>query len=176
MPGFNIGGQGDNVPSATVETRRKHRWAWEVMAQGVFTQQRALLVLQKAARPSFSYEEAVMHHNQEQAYFAGKQTWEPIEISWYDAEQGGDFPDVSKAIYEWLNKVTNTFNTANVDPPSSYKKESKLTMLDGQGATTETWTLHNSWPQKVNWGDLDYTNSEIQLIEVTLRFDRAIRS
>jgi hypothetical protein len=35
--------------------------------------------------------------------------------------------------------------------------------------------MFGCWPQDLNWGDLDYENTEIQLIEAVMRFDRAYR-
>lgn len=178
MPGFNIGnGGGANEPRNVAETRRKHRWTFEVIAQGVISRE-AILFLQKATRPSFKYEEAIMHHDQEQAHFAGKQSWEPCQMAWYDAEQS---PDVSDQIAKWLQTVTTGGlgeggGQVSVAVPSDYKKEANLTMTNGAGQPTERWAMKGVWPMTVNWGDLDYTNTEIQLIEVTMRFDRAIRT
>jgi hypothetical protein len=175
MPGFNIGGGGGgNEPNNVTETRRKHRWLFEVIGP---IQREALLFLQKASRPHFKYEEAIMHHDQEQAYFAGKQSWEPISLSWYDAEQQ---PDVSSQIFQWVVEVTTSGlgsggGGITVGTPSEYKKEATLTMTDGVGEPSEEWIMKGVWPVDTNWGDLDYTNSEIQLVEVSMRYDRATR-
>ncbi|MEE8578019.1 MAG: phage tail protein [candidate division Zixibacteria bacterium] len=169
MPGFKINNQGEG-PSSTAEVRRTHRWLWETLNDQVG--QEVLVVLKSASRPVFNFEEPVMHHNQEQVYFAGKQNWEPISMSWYDVEQA---PDVSAAMYDWLQTVV-TINEANVAPPQDYKKTSSLNMIDGEGTTTETWKMYNGWPQNTNWGALDYTSTELQLIEVKYRFDRAERT
>jgi len=175
MPGFNIGGGGGgNEPSNLTETRRKHRWVFAVLQP---LQHEALLFLQKASRPQFKYEEAVMHHDQEQAYFAGKQSWEPITLTFYDAEQD---PNVSEQMHKWITTVTTSglggSGPVTVAVPSAYKKEASLTMTKGDGSVSERWTLKGVWPQQTNWQDLDYTNTEIQLVEVTMRFDRAIRT
>lgn len=176
MPGFNIGGGGGgNEPSNVTETRRKHRWLFQVI--GPVTQT-ALLFLQKASRPNFKYEEAIMHHDQEQAYFAGKQSWDPITITFYDAEQN---PNVSQEVFNWVTTVTTSGLQAGggpvvVAPPNAYKAaQAQLSMTDGAGQPTELWTLNGVWPQQTNWMDLDYTNSEIQLVEVIMRYDRATK-
>jgi hypothetical protein len=174
MPGFNIGGGGGaNEPSNVAETRRKHRWLFETLPP---LQQNVRLFLQKASRPNFKYEEAIMHHDQEQAYFAGKQSWEPITLTWYDAEQD---PDVADEMMNWVKTVTTGGlgppAQITVAPPNAYKTQAELTMTDGAGQPTERWELKGCWPQQSNWGDLDYTNSEIQLIEVTMRYDRAVK-
>jgi len=170
MPGFNIEGSKDG-PNAVTELRRKHRWTM-VIANDVNQSNQATLYLQKAARPSVKFEEAVMHHDQERAYFAGRTEWEPLTIAFYDAEQS---PDVSKFVYDWVQKVVN-IPAATVAPPSEYKnKRATINMHDGAGTIKEAWTLLNVWPQATNWQDLDYSNTEIQTVEIILRYDRATR-
>ena len=175
MPGFNISSGFQNQKNSVSEPRRKHRWIMETL--GPLTPTEALY-LQKASRPSFKYDEVEMHHDQEKAYFAGKQEWEAMALGWYDIEQD---PDVSEAVAKWLNIITTNFlnvgNLTGVALPSAYKKEAKLSMTSGeQGSVNESWTLYNCWPSTTNWGDLDYTTSDIAMIEMTLRFDRAVRT
>jgi hypothetical protein len=112
-----------------------------------------------------------MHHNQEVIYYAGKQKWEPIKLGFYDVEQD---PDVSRAMMQWLQGVVD-LDESNVAPPNDYKKNADLQMVDGFGDPTETWKMCGCWPASINWGDLDYSNTELQMIEVTMRYDRATR-
>lgn len=172
MPGFNICGTGEG-PAATMETRRKHRWVFEALIDDGIFPRAERLILQKAQRPNFKFEEPEMHHNQEVAYFAGKQSWEPITLTWYDAEQPAD---VSQSIWNWIELVVN-FAQADVNPPAAYKKEALLGMTSGIGyATSEQWRLCNCWPKSTNWGELDYTNTEIATIDCEMRFDRAMKT
>jgi len=180
MPGFKICDYGNNLngaPINTYETRRKHRWYFETLGRnGTNMPSNVLLVLQKATRPNFVAEEPVMHHNQEEVYFAGKHKWDPCKLSWYDVEQN---PDVSGEMWTWLNgviEIGKDFGTnLNVNTPQEYKKNAVLKMIDGQGTKTETWHMCGCWPKEVNWQELDYSNTEIMLIDVTMRFDRAYR-
>lgn len=174
MPGFAINSpSGDNNANPSVEPRRRHRWTMNIEAVG----NDAWIYLRTARRPNFKFDPVEMHHNQEVAYFAGKQSWDPIEVSWYDAED----PDVSASILDWVGTVNPSAaggfdGEQTVNPPGDYKGSTViLNMLDGAGTTTETWELLNCWPLEVNWGDLDYTNSEILEISLTMRFDRAVR-
>lgn len=171
MPGFNVCGQGSG-PSATIEIRRRHRWVMNVLQRGDRQFSEAeLLVLLSASRPAFEYAKPEMHHNQEVAYFAGKSKWEPISLKWYDAEQN---PDVSGGLYAWLESVSNIV-TANVNPPSFYKRNASMSMLNGGGDPTETWFICNAWPSNVNWGEVDYSQTELATIEATMTYDRAQR-
>lgn len=169
MPGFNICGQGQG-PNSLAEVRRTHRWTF---ASTTYLNRNVLVYLKTATRPSMSFDEPEMHHNQEKVYYAGKHTWEPLNLTWYDAEQD---PDVSENMWEWLN-VCLDVTQANVNPPNVYKAtETNLAMLNGLGAPTESWTVCNGWPKLINWSNLDYTSSELQTIEVQFRFDRAVRN
>ena len=182
MPGFLIGGSGANPnygngPAGNIEVRRTHRWVFETL--GPFTKNSVQLVLKSAARPSVSFEEVEMDHNQEKVYLAGKHTWEAITLTWYDVEQD---PNVSDEIYKWLSGEHNgkggpfdELKTMKIGHPKDYKQDATLAMVDGQGDSTEEWKLYQAWPSSVNWNALDYSSTELQLIEVNLRFDRAVK-
>ncbi len=176
MPGFNIGGgSSGRQKSNTAEPRRKHRWL--VTKLGDVLEGGDLVYLQKSARPNFKYEEPEMHHDQEVSYFAGKQSWEPITFTFYDIEQPRD---VSAKLYQWVTTITSSFQNAGaetaVEVPGDYKVEATVQMTDGKGRASETWQLYGAWPKETNWNDLDYTNTEIQLVEVVVRFDKATPS
>lgn len=156
-----------------IETRRKHRWVFETLGRGAGTfSQAELLLLKAASRPKFKYKQVEMNHNQEVARFAGPQSFEPISLSWYDGQQN---PDVSKGIYVWIETVTN-MHSIKVAAPTFYKRTGSLSMIDGAGLVDENWTLYGSWPSDVDWGKLEYTSADIQSIDVTLCYDRAIRN
>lgn len=172
MPGFKVNNQGQG-PNHNIETRRKHRWKFATLGKGTGSfASEVLLILKEASRPQFNFEEPVMHHNQEQAYFAGKQTWEAVKLVWYDGEQD---PNISQEMWEWVNAVCN-IPEVSVAIPSNYKKPGVLQTLNGAGGDTESWSMYGCWPQSTNWNNLDYSDTEIQTIEVTMRYDRAVRT
>jgi len=141
MPGFNIGGFGGAQTSNLVEPRRVHRWVFTTIGRGNGQFSRAeLLLLKTASRPKFKFEEAKMDHNQEAVYFAGKQSWEPIELTWYDIEQN---PDVSLGIYQWLGSVVDLSNVL-VSHPSPYKKTAALAVLNGMRVSNDEWTMYGT--------------------------------
>jgi phage tail-like protein len=77
-------------------------------------------------------------------------------------------------MWDWLNKVTD-MNAITVAIPQEYKKQASLVMTKGDGSVSEKWTLFNCWPKELDWKDLDYTNSEIATVAVSMRYDRAKR-
>lgn len=168
MPGFQIVGGETNSPGNMIETRRKHRWLFQTLSP---FNSAGLLILKEAARPHFTFEEPEMHHDQEKVYFAGKQSWEAIKLVWYDSEQP---QDCSKNVYDWLQRVV-TLASATVNIPSAYKALANLQSTAASGSATETWALYGAWAKDVNWNALDYAATEIQTIEASMRYDRAIR-
>lgn len=129
-------------------------------------------MLQSASRPSFDLEEPEMHHNQEHAYFAGKQKWEPVTLVWYDIEQD---PDISKGVYQWIETVVD-LTAVNVAHPSMYKRTAELQVEDGFGNPTDVWIMYGTWPKSCNFQELDYTSTDLLTCEATMRYDRAIRT
>lgn len=174
MPGFLAPNSsphgGQTAPSAKAETKRKHRWVFSVFWDNDLKP--AAVYLQSAQRPHAVVEEAVMHHDEEQVYFAGKYHWEPISLVFYDVQKPIDSSDL---IWNWFNKVIDVTNV-QVEEPANYKKNCELLMTDGDGNQQENWALYNCWPIDINWNDLDYTNTEIQTIDVSLKFDRAVKA
>jgi hypothetical protein len=169
MPGFRIGG-GGSPADARIESRRKHRWRFTTL--GPAGMRDSAIYLMSAQRPHVVTEEAVMHHDQEQVYFAGKHHWEPITLVFYDIEGG---PDSSNEIWNWVLDSVNIPN-ATVSTPNSYKKNSTLEMTNGVGGVSESWQIFHVWPIDVNWNDLDYTNTEIQTVDVQMKYDRAVKN
>lgn len=170
MPGFNICGSGAlaNGPSNTMETKRKHRWYFKTLGN---LQANFLLVLKDAARPQFTFDEATWEHNQETVYFAGKQKWAETKLSWYDVENN---PNTSAEVWKWLQKTVQIDGgNLPVSTPSEYKIDGELAMIDGRGDETEVWKMCGCWPKDINWQTLDYGSSEIMMVEVSMRYDRA---
>lgn len=175
MPGFTIKGEtGSQNKDNKIESKRKHRWRFTTG----FLNQDEWVYLEKAARPSFNLETPEMHHDQEVAYFAGKQTFEEITLEFYDVFGNGK--DLSARLYEWIagggDRSVVDLSNISVMSPRTYKTQVTLEMTDGKGTAIETWTLYGAWPKSTNWNDLDYSNTEIQRITTVLRFDRAIKS
>lgn len=171
MPGFQIQNNDINSINNKAEFKRAHRWRVTV---GDPLSRNQWLNLESCSRPSFEYKVATVHHDQEEAYFAGKQAWTPIQFSFYDLEDGSN--GTSNAVYRWIaaNNIGNHSN-ATVNPPSEYKNQIILELTDGQGNTVEKWTLFGAWAEKVEFGALDYKNNEILRVKVTVRYDRAVQ-
>ncbi len=180
MPGFNIGGSHKDGKLNTAEFNRKHRW--RVSFGGPSTGPLHTIewaYLQKAARPTFTVAPAEVHHDQEVAYFAGKQTWNELQLVFYDAVGGqgtGSGTGISQRMWDWVQSVIDVEQGGTVKDPFDYKTELKVQLYDGEGSAKEEWTLQGCWPTETNWNELDYQANDIALVNIKLRYDRAIKS
>lgn len=171
MPGFSISGKGSGPDTNNLEPRRLHRWTFT--ASSVANLDKVTVFLKSATRPKFSFTQDEVHRKQEVIYLAGKQVWDPVEIVFYDIEKNYDS---SQIIFNWVDSISSLSDgSTNVVPPDNYKKTCELSMVSGNNQKNETWKLYNCWPAEINWNQLNYEDSGIATITVTLRYDRAVR-
>ena len=165
--GMGVGAVGIGDPN--VIFKRKFRWTVQIAGNGACgaTQSPAYFV-KVAARPSIQFEETEVHFMNDKIYIPGKATWEPITITFLDCNQFG-----TPQLLTWLSSVYN-FSQASSrtmgSKRSAYSASVVLKMYDGCGGIMETWNLADAWPQAMNFGDLDYANSEVADIQITLRY------
>jgi hypothetical protein len=175
MPGgFNPASQGMGIGPVgigdpNVIFKRKFRWTLEVEGKGCQFKVPPYFV-KVAARPSITFDETEVHFLNEKMYIPGKATWEPLSVTFLDTNQSG-----SSQLLKWLTAVFDFSEPTSKKMSSkkeSYVGEVTLTMYDGCGSPMERWTLSDAWPQAINFGDLDYSSSEVADIQVTLRYSQ----
>jgi hypothetical protein len=123
-----------------------------------------------AARPQLEIDEVELNYLNGVTWVPGKGRWQPITVTYVDAATADLVP-----LYSWIATVYDfTQKNARLHLPQSEKSGwngiGTLKMWDGCGSLIETWTLRSMWPQSVNFGDLDYANSEEATIEMTMRY------
>ncbi len=148
--------------------RRKFRWTFEVIDPLQY--KTAPNWCKIASRPNLTIDEQEIHFLNGWMTIPGKGKWETMTVTYYDTSEGLD------NLFNWLVSVYE-FNAPNpqmhirqASKPSEYAATCQLDMYDGCGNSMETWTLSRTWPQAVNFGELDYSSSEEQTIELTLRY------
>ena len=163
-------GLGDlGLPSACL--LRKFRWLFKIpniSASGINT-----LPPEKGARPSLSFKEIEAQHLNETIYFPGKPDWKPINLVLYDLKKNNN------PIIDWLSNQYNpqqgTWKVGvGKNERDNFKKQTAtLEMYDGCGNVQEKWAFENVWPNNIEWGELDMSDSGYVTIDLTLRYDRA---
>lgn len=169
----NMGVSQDGVGHPDVIFKRKFRWSFEVAGTGDCEFFVPAHWCKISARPNISIEETEINFLNDKTWIPGKVSWETITVTYLDV--GGDVAGAGISdIYKWLTAV---YDFAGRSPSrkmssrrSCYSGCATLKLYDGCGATMETWTLRDAWPQAINFGDLDYTSSDTVDIEITLRY------
>jgi hypothetical protein len=168
--------------------KRKFRWMFEVpdiVGEGI-----NMYPPSAAARPKLTFNDFQVNHLVETITIPGRPIWNPITITVYDIVY--DNSSSKHPIYEWIlslyGKAPNfpyqfsggSTGAANAAAGLSYmgthrfkKPYANITMYDGCGTELERWVLENVWPSEVDFGELDYSSSEVSTITMTLKYDRA---
>lgn len=125
-----------------------------------------------AARPTFNVEETELNFLNGKIWVPGKASWETISVTYIDVAYATAAP-----LYNWLASIydfTDPVKLHMATKPSDFAGTGILKMYDGCGTVLETWTLQYMFPTAVNFGELDYSSSEICEIQLTLRYSNVI--
>ena len=168
--------------SASKTCKRKFRWLFripDVSADGINT-----LPPLKSARPSLMFKEMVARHLIEDIYYPAKPDWKPIPITLYDLVEKSvavvPLPNIAPGspnrnlVFQWIREFYRPeLGTLELPNERRFIKTCTLTMLDGCGNIVETWIFEDAWPQIVNFQTLDMGDSNVCVIDISLRYARA---
>lgn len=182
MPGFNIitaEGCNDagvrnsayNGPDPNVEIARNYRWLLEILSPFGSIRDGILLYAHKCQRPTIEVDEVVIHNSQTEIYRPGKNRWMPIELTFYEKCRG-QVDEAAQRIYSWWAETMILIEQVKQNN-LSYRKNASLAMLDGAGDTIWQYDLYNCWPIKISPSELDYSDTGLAEITMTLRYDKA---
>ena len=121
------------------------------------------------ARPTYTAEETEIQFLNTSTFVIGRFTLETIDVTFRDPIG----PSATQALMEWIRLHSESV-TGRQGYAAGYKKDVELEMLDPTGVVIEKWILQGTMVTSANFGDLDYSSSDIADISTTLRFDRAI--
>ena len=147
-----------------IEPKRTFRWFVEIDGIDSFA-------AQTMGRPSVSFDEVEVNFVNSKQYFAGKATWQELNITFLDVIA----PSQLQKLMAWMRSVQE-FETGGAGYKLQYIKTITLKMLGPQNDIVEQWTLKNAWPKSLTPSTLDYNdNTGVSTLECTLRFDQAIQ-
>jgi hypothetical protein len=148
----------------------KRKFRWRFVIRGLIDMENfssPVLPPTKAARPSISFKEQNIEHLIETIARPMKPEWQPLDITLYDIQCN------KNPMFTWLKKLYDPQLGLYKTSVSYIIPEADLELLSGCGDVMETWRYENLWAQKIEWGDLDMTSSDIVTVDVTFKYDRA---
>lgn len=132
-----------------------------------------------AARPQVSFENQEIHVYNSKINYAGKHTWQPMNLVIRDDAQG----NTTRLVGEQLQKQFDFFEQASAAAGAEYKFVTRIEMLDGGNGDNanwaanvlETWEVYGCYLQTVNYNELAYAESAPMEIALTIQYDNALQ-
>ncbi len=120
-----------------------------------------------ASRPNLTIEETEVNFLHAKQWIPGKATWETMTVTYQDVAH-----NEMRSLWNWLASVYDFTDPINLRMGNKrdWDATGVLTMYDGCGVMLEAWQLQHMFPTAINFGDLDYSSSDIATIELTLRY------
>jgi len=121
-----------------------------------------------AARPSISIEETQIDFLNARTWIPGKAQFETMSVTYLDVADTDMGP-----LFTWLASVYNFSDPVQLQMGSQRKDYTATAIIkiwDGCGTLMEIWTLKDVWPTAIDFGDLDYSSSDMMDIQLTLRY------
>jgi hypothetical protein len=105
---------------------------------------------------------------------AGKYSWQDITCNIRD-DAGGN---VSRLVGEQLQKQLDFMEMASAAAGIDYKFLTRFEVLDGgngvaEPVVLENWEIYGCYLKSVNYNNMDYSESAVASISMTIRFDNA---
>jgi hypothetical protein len=130
-----------------------------------------------ATRPTVTFDEVILDVYNSKIKLAGKPSWNDVTVTIRDDASGA----VSRMVGEQLQRQFDFFEQSSALTGISYKFTMKIEMLDGgNGADVpqplEVWELYGCYLQSVNYGDLNYSESNAVELSMEIRYDNALQT
>ena len=122
-------------------------------------------------------QEVVVDSYNSKIYLAGKHTWDPITIVFRDDMSS----KVIKKLGAQLNRQVDHADQSSSISGNAYKFGVKIETLDGANGATkpsvfDAWDLQGCFITNVQYGDLNYADSSMVQVTLSVRFDNALHT
>lgn len=145
------------------ETKTKNRFIMYIDGIPAYT-------IKTSKRPSITLNvNTIDHLNINFKLKGGKTNWEDIDISLYDPI----VPSGAQALMEWI-RLSHESYSGRDGYADFYKKDVQIAVLGPVLDQVELWTLKGAWANKADFGDLDQSSGDPQIITATLSMDYCV--
>lgn len=125
------------------------------------------------ARPTINYSATEIHSYNNIAYVAQKPVWSEIALTLRDDITNLATSQVSAQVQRQMNHYSQSAAASGRD----YKFDMVIQTLDGSMTPVllEQWKLEGCYIQQAEYDTLDYSSSDITMINLTIRYDNALQ-
>ena len=126
-------------------------------------------MVKTASTPSFTDESIKLDHINSYRKIRGKREWNDISMTLYDPIT----PSGAQAVMEWARSAYESV-TGRAGYSDNYKKDVTLNQLGPAGDIVGEWIIKGAFITEANFGDYDWSSSEVAEISVTMAMDYCI--
>ena len=128
-------------------------------------------------RPTVSFDAIDVPIYNSTIKLAGKYSWGDLTCQVRD-DAGGQ---VSRLVGEQLQKQLDFMEQSSAAAGIDYKFLTRFEVLDGGNGANEpialeTWEIYGCYLSEVNYNNMDYAESAVATISMTMRFDNAVQT
>lgn len=123
-------------------------------------------------RPQLTQDEIIIDQYNSRIKVGGKHTWNDVTLTIRDDVSS----KVIQALDAQMNRQVNHNDQSAPVNAASYKFAMTIETLDGSNdsdGVLDNWELVGCWISDINWGDLDYSASEVVQVQLTVKYDNA---
>jgi len=121
-------------------------------------------------KPKIEFESTQLDAYNSRAWVQGKHTWSTITIKLRDDITNS----VMTLVGHQIQKQLNNFEQTSFAAGQNYKFDTWIETMDGGNDTVfEQWHLEGCWIMDAGFDNLDYSDSGVQTIDLTVRYDNA---
>ena len=126
-------------------------------------------IIKKVKSPTLTQEAVKLDHINLQRYVKGKSIWGEMELTLMDPI----VPSGAQAVMEWV-RLHHESVTGRDGYLEFYKKDLTLNILGPVGDKVSEWIIKGAQITKADFGDLDFSTSEVVEIALTIQPDYCV--
>lgn len=124
--------------------------------------------LKDCSLPTFSVTKGQILGGSIEYKYAKSVVFDDVNVSYYDT---------NRHLSYWKARVESIWKDGELKPVNDYKQDKNVivqylpTEFKDVSDPERRYNLYNVWPSTVKYGDLSYTDSEVNLMQITLTYD-----
>jgi len=126
-------------------------------------------MIKTVTKPQLQFEAITLDHINIKRKLKGKGEWQDVTMTLYDPI----VPSGAQAVMDWV-RLSHESLTGRDGYAGMYKKDIDCYTLGPLGDKTEQWKLKGAFILSAEFGDLDWSASDVVEISLTLAYDYAI--
>jgi|TARA_R110002124_G_scaffold142213_1_gene307027 hypothetical protein len=144
------------------EPKRNYRWVLAIEGIDSF-------LIAKANRPSITLTDKKIDFINSYRRVAGKLEFGDLSVTLHDPIA----PSGAQQVMEWIRTHYESVS-GRAGYADFYKRDIQLKMLDPIGTVIELWDVKGCLITNANFQSLDYGSDDIQMIDLTIKFDNCV--